>query len=569
MSRAGQLPSTSDLVNLEQIVGDYYSFEPSAEDPAQKVVFGTSGHRGASGKSSFNEAHIVAITAATVEYRKEQGLGGAILVGFDTHLLSLPAFKSCLEVLGAAGVDFSIDSHVTEALIEQALKGEAPEGCAIWSPTPAISHAILRANTGKTESTELSDGIIITPSHNPPTDGGIKYNPAHGGPAGSDATNWIANRANGLLSNWKSVPKVSFSEALQKASRVDFRENYVKDLANVIDMQAIKEAGVRICADSLGGASIDYWSEIAKVYGLNLVVANPKVDPRFPFITLDWDEKIRMDCSSPSAMAGTVEKANASDDFDLYTGNDADSDRHGIVARNPETGKFELMNPNHFLATAISYLFGEGRPNWPDSVGIGKTLVSSSLIDRVAKGLNKRLVEVPVGFKWFVDGLMDGSIGFGGEESAGASFLRLDGSVWTTDKDGLTLALLAAEIIAKTGESPATAHKKLTDKYGESWYERIDAPATLEQKARLGSLSPSEVTASELAGETITDKLTTAPGNGASIGGLKVTTENAWFAARPSGTEDVYKIYAESFISLEHLREVQQSAKNVVDKVLG
>lgn len=569
MSRAGQLPSTSDLVNLEQIVSDYYALEPSADDPSQRVVFGTSGHRGASGKTSFNEAHIVAITAATVEYRKEQGLGGAILVGFDTHLLSLPAFKSCLEVLGAAGVDFSIDSHVTEALIEQALKGEAPEGCAIWSPTPAISHAILRANTGKTESTELSDGIIITPSHNPPTDGGIKYNPAHGGPAGSDATNWIANRANELLSNWKSVPKVSFSEALQKASRVDFRENYVKDLANVIDMQAIKEAGVRICADSLGGASIDYWSEIAKVYGLNLVVANPKVDPRFPFITLDWDEKIRMDCSSPSAMAGTVEKANASDDFDLYTGNDADSDRHGIVARNPETGKFELMNPNHFLATAISYLFGEGRPNWPDSVGIGKTLVSSSLIDRVAKGLNKRLVEVPVGFKWFVDGLMDGSIGFGGEESAGASFLRLDGSVWTTDKDGLTLALLAAEIIAKTGESPATAHKKLTDKYGESWYERIDAPATLEQKARLGSLSPSEVTASELAGETITDKLTTAPGNGASIGGLKVTTENAWFAARPSGTEDVYKIYAESFISLEHLREVQQSAKNVVDKVLG
>lgn len=569
MSRAGQLPSASDLISFEQVINAYYALEPSANDPAQKVVFGTSGHRGASEKTSFNQAHIVAVTAAIVEYRKSQGLGGTILVGFDTHLLSLPAFKSCLEVLAAAEVDFSVDTHVSQDLIELALQGQAPEGCAIWTPTPAVSHAILRANADKTNNSELSDAIIITPSHNPPTDGGIKYNPAHGGPAGSEATSWIASRANELLEDWRSVPRLSFEEALLKAGRVDFREDYVQDLANVIDMPAIKQAGIRICADSLGGASVDYWSEIAKVYGLNLTVANPKVDPAFRFVTLDWDEKIRMDCSSPSSMAGTLEKANASDEFDVFTGNDADSDRHGIVVRSPSTGQFELMNPNHFLATAISYLFGEGRPHWPSNLGIGKTLVSSSLIDRVASGLEKRLVEVPVGFKWFVDGLTDGSIGFGGEESAGASFLRLNGQVWTTDKDGIILALLAAEIMAKTGKSPLEVHQGLTDKYGESWYERIDAPATIEQKARLAALSPEQVEASELAGEEITSKQTTASGNGASIGGLKVSTKNAWFAARPSGTEDVYKIYAESFISAEHLKEVQQSAKSVVDKALN
>lgn len=569
MSRAGQLPSADDLITIEQTVNAYYSHEPDANNPAQKVVFGTSGHRGAAEKVSFNEAHIVAITAATVEYRKSQGLGGAILVGFDTHLLSLPAFKSCLEVLAAAEVDLSIDTHVSQELIELALQGKAPEGCAIWTPTPAISHAILRANANKTNNSELSDGIVITPSHNPPTDGGIKYNPAHGGAAGSEATNWIANRANELLPNWRSIPRRSFEEALMKASRVDFRSNYVQDLVNVIDMSAIQQAGIRICADSLGGASVDYWSEIAKVYGLNLTVANSIIDPTFRFITLDWDEKIRMDCSSPNSMAGTLEKANASDEFDLFTGNDADSDRHGIVARSPVTGKFELMNPNHYLATAISYLFGDGRPDWSSDLGIGKTLVSSSLIDRVASGLGRRLFEVPVGFKWFVDGLIDGSIGFGGEESAGASFLRRDGTVWTTDKDGMLLALLAAEIMAKTGKSPVAVHRELIGKYGESWYERIDAPANLEQKAKLSSLNPSQVTASELAGEEITSKVTTAPGNGASIGGLKVTTENAWFAARPSGTEDVYKIYAESFISPDHLKEVQQSAKSVVNKAFN
>lgn len=569
MSRAGQLPSASDLINLEQVIDAYYALEPSADDPAQKVVFGTSGHRGASQKTSFNQAHIVAVTAAIVEYRKNQGLGGAILVGFDTHLLSLPAFRSCLEVLAAAAVDFSIDTHIRQDLIELALQGQAPEGCAMWTPTPAISHAILRTNNNKTSNSELSDGIIITPSHNPPTDGGIKYNPAHGGPAGSETTNWIANRANELLPNWQSIPRLSFDEALLKAHRVDFRHDYVQDLANVIDMPAIKQAGIRICADSLGGASVDYWSEIAKVYGLNLAVANPKVDPTFRFITLDWDEKIRMDCSSPNSMAGTLEKANASDKFDLFTGNDADSDRHGIVARNPSSGRFELMNPNHFLATAISYLFGKGRPNWSSDLGIGKTLVSSSLIDRIVNDLDKRLVEVPVGFKWFVDGLTDGSIGFGGEESAGASFLRLDGKVWTTDKDGIILALLAAEIMAKTSKSPVEVHRELTDTYGESWYERIDAPANIEQKAKLASLSPDQVTASEVASEEIVSKLTTAPGNGAGIGGLKVITKNAWFAARPSGTENVYKIYAESFVSPEHLKEVQQSAKNVVDKALN
>lgn len=569
MNRAGQLPSASDLVTIEQVLSAYYTLVPSVNNPAQKVVFGTSGHRGTAEKTSFNQAHVVTITAAIVEYRKNQGLGGPILVGFDTHLLSLPAFKSCLEVLGASDVDFSIDAHIRQDLIEQALQGQAPEGCAIWTPTPAISHAILRANTDKSDNLELSDGIIITPSHNPPADGGIKYNPAHGGSAGSEATSWIANRANELLPNWQSVPRLSFDEALQKANRVDFRDDYVQDLANVIDMSAIKQAGVRICADSLGGASVDYWSEIAKVYELNLTVANPKVDPAFRFVTLDWDEKIRMDCSSQNSMAGTLEKANSSDEFDLFTGNDADSDRHGIVARNPASGIFELMNPNHFLVVAISYLFGEGRPNWPGNLGIGKTLVSSSLIDRVASGLGKRLFETPVGFKWFVDGLTDGSIGFGGEESAGASFLRLNGQVWTTDKDGIILALLAAEIMAKTGKSPVAVHQELIAIYGESWYERIDAPVSIEQKAKLASLSPGQVTASKLAGEEIVSKLTTASGNGASIGGLKVTTKNAWFAARPSGTENVYKIYSESFVSPKHLHEIQRSAKNVVDKAIG
>jgi phosphoglucomutase len=569
-SRSGQLPTDKDLIDIKTTLAAYYDVVPDADDPSQKVVFGTSGHRGAAVKGSFNQAHIVAITAAVVEYRQQHGLGGRLFIGLDTHLLSLPAFRTALEVLGASDVKYVIDSHITAELLDLAEQGQAPKGCAIWTTTPAISHAILRANRDKTDLAGMSDGIVITPSHNPPTDGGYKYNPEHGGPADTDATGWIAERANGILTDgWAEIPRVDFAAALAKAEREDFRANYIKDLANVIDLDAIREAGVRIGADSLGGSSIDYWSEIARAYNLNLTVLNDTVDPRFPFITLDWDEKIRMDCSSPHAMAGTVARANTAGDFDIVTGNDCDSDRHGIVVKNPTTDQFELMNPNHFLAVAINYLYGEGRPDWPNDLQIGKTLVSSSLIDRVTVGLNKKLYEVPVGMKWFVPGLIDGSLGFGGEESAGASFLRQDGTVWTTDKDGIILALLAAEILAKTGQTPAEMHHELTDKYGVSWYERIDAPIALTDKPKLASLSPEQVTATELAGEPITAKLTTAPGNGAKIGGLKVVTENAWFAARPSGTEDVYKIYAESFISLEHLKRVQTAAREVVKAALN
>lgn len=569
-SRSGQLPTEKDLIDVAATVEAYYKITPNVNNPSQKVIFGTSGHRGAAEKGSFNQAHIVAITAALVEYRREWGLSGKLFVGFDTHLLSLPAFRTTLEVLAAADVEYVIDSHITADLLDLAEQGQAPKGCAIWTPTPAISHAILRANTGKINKKDLSDGIVITPSHNPPTDGGFKYNPEHGGPADSDATNWIAARANEILtSGFEKVPRADFMAALDQAQRIDYRANYIKDLANVVDMDAIREAGVRIGADSLGGASIDYWGEIARAYNLNLTVLNDKVNPQFSFVTLDWDDKIRMDCSSANSMAGTVVKANTTDDFDIVSGNDGDSDRHGIVARSPETGKFELMNPNHFLAVAVNYLFGENRPDWRKDLGIGKTLVSSSLIDRVADGLGAKLVEVPVGFKWFVDGLTDGSIGFGGEESAGATFLRRDGTVWTTDKDGIIMVLLAAEILAKTGQTPLQMHRALTDKYGQSWYSRIDAPATLEEKAKLSSLSPDQVTATELAGNPIIAKLTEAPGNGAKIGGLKVVTKNAWFAARPSGTENVYKIYAESFISPEHLAEVQSAAREVVAQALA
>jgi phosphoglucomutase len=568
-SRSGQLPTEKDLIDIAATLGAYYEVEPDVSNPNQRVVFGTSGHRGAAEKGSFNQAHIVAIAAALVEYRRAAGLGGKLFIGIDTHLLSLPALRTTLEVLAAADVEYVIDSHITAELLDLAEKGHAPRGSALWTPTPAISHAILGANAGKTNKKDLSDGIVITPSHNPPTDGGFKYNPEHGGPADSEATNQIAARANEILADgWEKIPRADFAAALEQAERADYRTNYVKDLASVIDLAAIAEAGVRIGADTLGGASVDYWPEIAKTYNLNLTVLNPEVDPRFPFVTLDWDEKIRMDCSSPNAMAGSVEKANTAGDFDLVTGNDGDADRHGIVARNPESGQFELMNPNHFLAVSINYLFGQGRPDWPTGLGVGKTLVSSSLIDRVAAGLEAKLVEVPVGFKWFVSGLGDGSLGFGGEESAGASFLRQLGQVWTTDKDGIIMALLAAEILTKTGQTPAEMHRTLTDKYGVSWYERIDAPATLDEKAKLSKLDANQITATELAGEPIVAKLTTAPGNGAKIGGLKVASKNAWFAARPSGTENVYKIYAESFISAEHLQKVQTAAREVVAAAL-
>jgi phosphoglucomutase len=553
--RAGTPAQPSDLVDVEAMLAAYADRRPDLDDPAQRVVFGTSGHRGSSLDGAFNEAHIVAITAAIVEYRRAQGTDGPLFIGRDTHGLSLPAWQTALEVLAAAGVEVRVDARDS------------------WTPTPAVSHAILLHNGAATSEgvrasgPGLADGIVVTPSHNPPRDGGFKYNPPHGGPAGSEATSWIANRANDLLKDGVDrVPRVSVDAALaaDTTRKHDFLGAYVDDLAHVLDLDAIRSAGVRIGADPLGGASVEYWGAIAERYALDLTVVNPRVDPQWSFMTLDWDGKIRMDCSSPSAMASLVHAMGGDAPFDIATGNDADSDRHGIVT--PDAG---LMNPNHYLAVAIRYLYSGARPGWPADAAIGKTLVSSSLIDRVAGSLGRRLLEVPVGFKWFVPGLLDGSVGFGGEESAGASFLRTDGSVWTTDKDGIILALLASEILATTGRSPSQHHADLVSEFGESWYARVDAPATLEQKATLGKLSPEQVTATTLAGEDITAKLTSAPGNDAAIGGLKVTTENAWFAARPSGTENVYKIYAESFISPEHLAQVQEAAKDVVSDALG
>jgi phosphoglucomutase len=553
--RAGTPAQPSDLVDVEAMLAAYVDRRPDLDDPAQRVVFGTSGHRGSSLDGAFNEAHIVAITAAIVEYRRAQGTDGPLFIGRDTHGLSLPAWQTALEVLAAAGVEVRVDARDS------------------WTPTPAVSHAILLHNGAATSEgvrasgPGLADGIVVTPSHNPPRDGGFKYNPPHGGPAGSEATSWIANRANELLKDGVDrVPRVSVDAALaaDTTRKHDFLGAYVDDLAHVLDLDAIRSAGVRIGADPLGGASVEYWGAIAERYALDLTVVNPRVDPQWSFMTLDWDGKIRMDCSSPSAMASLVNAMGGDAPFDIATGNDADSDRHGIVT--PDAG---LMNPNHYLAVAIQYLYSGARPGWPADAAIGKTLVSSSLIDRVAGRLGRRLLEVPVGFKWFVPGLLDGSVGFGGEESAGASFLRTDGSVWTTDKDGIILALLASEILATTGKSPSQHHADLVSEFGESWYARVDAPATLEQKATLGKLSPEQVTATTLAGEDITAKLTSAPGNDAAIGGLKVTTENAWFAARPSGTENVYKIYAESFVSAEHLSQVQDAAKDVVSDALG
>jgi phosphoglucomutase len=541
---AGQPARPEDLVDVAHLVSSYYSIEPDPDDPAQQVAFGTSGHRGTSLDGSFNEVHIAATTQAICDYRAEQGYDGPLFLGRDTHALSEPAWATALEVLVANDVTVLVDDR---------------DG---FTPTPALSHAILGANRGRTSGSGLADGIVVTPSHNPPTDGGFKYNPPHGGPADADATKVIAARANELIrGNIEGVRRVSLSRARAAAGGHDFLGSYVDDLPQVVDIEAIRRAGVRIGADPLGGASVAYWAEIAERHGLELTVVNPLVDPTWRFMTLDWDGRIRMDCSSPDAMAGLVERRG---DYDLATGNDADADRHGIVT--PDAG---LMNPNHFLAVAISHLFGGARPGWPDGARIGKTLVSSSMIDRVAAELGAPLVEVPVGFKWFVPGLLDGSFGFGGEESAGASLLRRDGSTWTTDKDGIALALLASEILAVTGETPSRLYASLAARHGEPAYARVDAPATREQKARLAALTPEAITADTLAGEPITGTLTSAPGNDAAIGGLKVTTESAWFAARPSGTEDVYKIYAESFRGPEHLAEVQAAAREVVSAALS
>jgi len=544
--RAGQPAQASDLIDVAHLVTAYYTTWPDLDDPGQRVAFGTSGHRGSSLTGAFTEAHIVATTQAICDYRGSQGTAGPLFVGRDTHGLSEPAWASALEVLAGNGVTTLIDDRDR------------------YTPTPAVSHAILRHNRGRaTDDPALADGIVVTPSHNPPADGGFKYNPPHGGPADTDATTWIENRANELiLARLEGVKRVPLARALaaDTTARYDFLGSYVDDLPTAVNLDAVREAGVHVGADPLGGASVDYWGEIADRHRLDLTVINPLVDATWRFMTLDWDGKIRMDCSSPSAMASLIANREA---YQISTGNDADADRHGIVT--PDAG---LMNPNHFLAVAIQYLFAH-RPEWGAQVAIGKTLVSSSMIDRVAAALGRTLLEVPVGFKWFVPGLLDGSVGFGGEESAGASFLRHDGTVWTTDKDGILLALLASEIQAVTGKSPSEHYAALTAEHGDPAYARIDAPASREQKAVLAKLSPEQVTATELAGELITAKLTEAPGNGAAIGGLKVTTGSAWFAARPSGTEDVYKIYAESFRGPEHLATVQAAAKELVDGVLS
>lgn len=551
--RAGTRARPEDLVDLEELRAAYFAQHPDPADPGQKVSFGTSGHRGSSLKTSFNEDHIAAITQAIVEYRAAQGITGPLLMGKDTHALSGPAQDTALEVLMGNGVHTLIDSR---------------DG---FTPTPAVSHAILWHNhspEADVEATGQADGIVITPSHNPPADGGFKYNPPHGGPADTDATDWIAARANELLAGGlKDVRRIPLEQALGhvQLGRYDFRDRYVSDLPQVLDLDAIRRAKIRIGVDPMGGASVEYWGEIADRHGLDLTVVNPEVDPQWGFMSLDWDGKIRMDCSSPHAMASLIERMGSGEHspFDIATGNDADADRHGIVT--PDGG---LMNPNHYLSVAIDYLY-RNRPDWPASAAVGKTLVSSSMIDRVAAGLGRDLNEVPVGFKWFVPGLLEGTGVFGGEESAGASFVCFDGSPWSTDKDGLLLCLLAAEIQAVTGKSPSQYYAELVERYGEPAYARIDAAATPEQKATLKRLSPEDVSAQTLAGEPITAKLTEAPGNGAAIGGLKVTTENAWFAARPSGTEDVYKIYAESFRGPEHLKQVQQEAQAIVDAVIA
>jgi phosphoglucomutase len=551
--RAGKPADPATLVDIDALLRAYHEIKPDPSDPAQRVAFGTSGHRGSSFRGAFNEAHILAITEAICRYRATKGYTGPLFIGRDTHALSEPATQTALEVLAAHGVDVRVDSA---------------DG---FTPTPAVSHAIIVANRGRATNgtidagSGLADGIVVTPSHNPPDDGGFKYNPPNGGPADTDVTGWIQDEANRLLEGKGAdgvagINRVPYDRARAAAQPYDFTTTYVADLANVIDMDAIRSSGLRIGVDPMGGASVGYWPAIAEHYGLDLTVTNDKVDPRFGFMTYDWDGKIRMDPSSPSAMAGLIAHR---DRFDVALGNDADADRHGVVT--PAAG---LLNPNHFLSAAIAYLFGGAR-DWGADVGVGKTLVSSSMIDRVVADLDRRLVEVPVGFKWFVDGLVDGSIGFGGEESAGASFLRRDGSVWTTDKDGIIADLLACELTARTGRDPGVAYAELTARFGEPAYRRVDAPATPEQKAALGRLSPADVTASTLAGDPITAILTRAPGNDAPIGGLKVVTANGWFAARPSGTENVAKVYAESFRGEDHLGLLLEEAQALVASVTG
>src|ERR1035437_6840696 len=548
-NKPGTLPSPDTLVNVPRLITAYYALHPDPENPAQRVAFGTSGHRGSAFAASFNDDHIAAITQAIVDYRRGQGIDGPLFLAQDTHALSEPAFATALEVLAANGVEVMVDDQLA------------------YTPTPALSHAILTYNAGHSAAAsgnaKLADGIVITPSHNPPEDGGFKYNPPNGGPADTTATKRIEDRANALIAvKLTEVKRFNYNLAVRADTthRHDYISAYVDDLANVIDFAPLAGTTLKLAVDPLGGAGVYYWPRIAEKYRLQLHILNPYVDPTFRFMTLDWDSRIRMDCSSPFAMASMIANKEA---YDVAWGCDTDHDRHGIVTRT-----VGLLNPNHYLAVAIQYLFTH-RPQWSAKVGIGKTLVSSSIIDRVAKGLGRPMLEVPVGFKWFVDGLIDGGLGFVGEESAGASFLRRNGAVWTTDKDGLILGLLAAEMTAVTGKDPGLLYADLTAKYGSPVYQRIDATASKEQKAKLAKLSPSQVTATTFAGEPITAILTEAPGNHAAIGGLKVTTENGWFAARPSGTEDVYKIYAESFNGEAHLKQIQTEAQALVSAAIA
>jgi phosphoglucomutase len=540
---AGKPAPIELLIDIDKLRKEYYARKPDITDSAERVSFGTSGHRGSSLRGAFNEAHVLAITQAICEYRRGQGIAGPLYIGKDTHALSEPAFVSALEVLAGNSVEAMIDCN---------------DG---YTPTPAVSHAILTYNRGRTSN--LADGIVITPSHNPPEDGGFKYNPPHGGPADTDVTRWIENKANELLStNLKNVARIAYEKARRAATThtYDYVASYVNDLGSVVDMGVIRSAKLKIGVDPLGGASVAYWRPIVERYGIEMEVVNNKVDPTFSFMSLDWDGKIRMDCSSPYAMAQLI---GLKDRFDIAFGNDTDTDRHGIVTRGAG-----LMNPNHYLAAAIFYLFTH-RPGWRADAAVGKTVVSSSIIDLVAAKAGRTLVEVPVGFKWFVPGLLDGSLGFGGEESAGASFLRREGTVWATDKDGIIMDLLSVELMARTGRDPSELYHDLTRELGAPFYERIDAPATAEQKAVLLKLSPEDVKASELAGDPIEAMLTAAPGNGAAIGGLKVVTAHGWFAARPSGTEEVYKLYAESFRGSDHLRRIQEEAQALLTKAMA